>query len=256
MPIEKRKIIRILEEKCDGCGLCIPACPEGALQIIDGKARLVKESFCDGLGACLGNCPWGALVIEEQLAEAYDEDGVIAHLRAHSPELLDKHLQHLRSHAAELPARAQPLYSACPGAAIQQWDTPSRVAAASRSDSALRQWPIQLHLVSPGAPYFQNAALVLVADCVPFAYSNFHADFLDGHAVAIACPKLDDTRPYLSKLAQIITQGNVSSITVVRMQVPCCSGLTRLAQLAVTASGRTMPVAEVIISIQGQRLSV
>lgn len=252
MSLEKRKIIRIIEEKCDGCGLCIPACPEGALQIIDGKARLVKTSFCDGLGACLGNCPQGALIIEERVVEGYDEDGVIAHLRANSPELLDKHLQHLRAHAAELLPRAQPISAGCPGASAQQWE--GARAAGARSESALRQWPIQLHLVSPTAPYFQDAALVLVADCVPFAYGNFHADFLDGHAIAIACPKLDDTQPYVSKLAQIITLGGIKSITVVRMQVPCCSGLVRLAQQALATSGKMIPLTEVVIGIQGQRL--
>ncbi|MBM3130359.1 MAG: 4Fe-4S dicluster domain-containing protein [Chloroflexi bacterium] len=254
MAIEKRKMIRIREDQCDGCGLCIPACPEGALQIIDGKARLVKESFCDGLGACLGDCPQGALLIEEQAVESYDEDGVIAHLRAHAPEALDRHIQHLRAHAAELPLRPTASPAGCPGASAQQWENPRASAPSARLESALRQWPIQLHLVAPGAPYFQNAELVLVADCVPFAYSNFHADFLDGHAIAIACPKLDDTRSYASKLAQIIAHDNIKSITVVRMEVPCCSGLVRLAQQALTASGKTIPLEETVIGIHGHVL--
>lgn len=253
MPTEKRKIIRILEEQCDGCGVCIPACPEGALQIIDGKARLVKESFCDGLGACLRDCPQNALIIEEHAVDTYDETGVIAHLRAHAPDRLDKHLQHLRAHAAELSPRASALNGGCPGASAQQWDR-APAGTSARVESALRQWPIQLHLVPPSAPYFQNAALALVADCVPFAYGNFHADFLDGHAMAIACPKLDDTRPYASKLAQIIAHNNITSITVVRMQVPCCSGLVSLAQQALAASGKTIPLQETVIGIQGQIL--
>jgi NAD-dependent dihydropyrimidine dehydrogenase PreA subunit len=254
MSIQKRKIIRILEEKCNGCGLCIPACPEGALQIIDGKARLIKESFCDGLGACLGHCPQGALLVEEREVAAYDEDGVIAHLRIHAPEQLEKHLQHLRAHAAELSTSTPPIYAECPSLATLQWNSARPSTAATRIESALRQWPIQLHLVPPTAPYFQNAALMLVADCVPFAYGNFHTDFLDGHAIAIACPKLDDTRPYVSKLTQIIAHNNLKSITVVRMQVPCCAGLVRLAQQALAASGHTVPLQEVIIGIQGQRL--
>lgn len=254
MPIHKRKIIRILEAQCNGCGLCIPACPEGALQIIDGKARLIKESFCDGLGACLGHCPQGALLVEEREAAAYDEEGVIAYLHIHAPEQLEKHLQHLRAHATELPTSASSIYAECPSVSTLSWNSARPSAPATRSASALRQWPIQLHLVSPTAPYFQNAALQLVADCVPFAYGNFHADFLDGHALAIACPKLDDTRPYVSKLAQIIAHNNLQSITIVRMQVPCCAGLVRLAQQALIASGHTLPLQEVIIGIQGQRL--
>lgn len=252
MSILKRQIIRILEEKCNGCGLCIPACPEGALQIIDGKARLIRESFCDGLGACLGHCPQGALLLEERDVAAYDEAGVIAHLRVHAPEQLEKHLQHLRAHATEAPS-ALPLDAVCPHTSTLQWHG-ARPSSSTRIESALRQWPIQLQLVAPTAPYFQNAALMLVADCVPFAYGNFHTDFLDGHAIAIACPKLDDSRAYVGKLAQIIAHNNLKSITVIRMQVPCCAGLVRLARQALAASGQTLSLQEVIIGIQGQRL--
>ena len=187
----KRKIIKIDEEKCDGCGLCIPSCPEGALQIIGGKAKLVKESFCDGLGACLGECPQGALVVEEKEVEDYDEEGVIAHIKEKSPELLAQHLKHLDAHAHKLPEHHSHVgTSSCSSARVLHWERRDEAKPGARVSSKLRQWPIQLHLVPPNAPYFQDADLVLVADCVPFAYANFHSDFLKGKAVAIVALNL------------------------------------------------------------------
>jgi NAD-dependent dihydropyrimidine dehydrogenase PreA subunit len=218
----KRKIIRIDEEKCDGCGLCIPSCPEGALQIIGGKARLVKESFCDGLGACLGTCPKGALTIEEKEVEEYDEEGVIAHLKGKSPEFLEKHLKH------------------------------REVKEGVRISSELRQWPIQLHLVSSRAPYFQNAELILVADCVPFAYANFHTDFLRGKAIAIGCPKLDDLSAYGEKIKEIISSSGIKSLRVIHMEVPCCFGLVHIAQKALAKSGKDIPLETTVIGIDGE----
>jgi ferredoxin len=247
----RRKVITIDEEKCNGCGACIPACPEGALQIIDGKARLVKVSFCDGLGACLGECPQGALIIEEQEVESYDEEGVIAHIQATSPELLEKHLAHLREHADELPSlHSNPGIAACSSAQVLRWEEregESGGAAATRSE--LRQWPIQLHLVPSDAPYFQGADLVLVADCVPFAYANFHADFMKGKAIAIGCPKLDDVDAYIDKVTQILTQANPKSLTVVHMEVPCCYGLVQIARWALKRSGKDIPIEDVVIAI-------
>ncbi len=249
----KRKIIKIDEEKCDGCGLCIPSCPEGALQIIDGKAKLVKESFCDGLGACLGECPQGALTIEEKEVEEYDEEGVIAHIKEQSPEILDKHLAHLKEHAYELPKyHSHQKITACPSAQMRQWKKKGKgTAETAQADSELRQWPIQLHLVPPSAPYFQNADLILVADCVPFAYPNFHADFLKEKAIAIGCPKLDDPEAYISKLAQILESADIKSLKVVHMEVPCCYGLVRIAQEALRKSGKDIPLETVNIGITG-----
>ena len=252
----KRKMIRIDEEKCDGCGLCIPACPEGALQIIDGKAKLVTESFCDGLGACLGDCPRGALTVEEREAEGYDEEGVIGHIKENSPELLDKHLSHLREHADELPQHhSHAGISSCPSARMLQWEKKDEAATGrERVHSELRQWPVQLHLVPPHAPYFRNADLVLVADCVPFAYGDFHRDFLQGKAVAIGCPKLDDPDAYIDKVAKILRVADVKSLKVVHMEVPCCHGLVHIAREALKKEGKDIPLELVKVGIKGEVL--
>lgn len=202
---KKRKIINIDEEKCNGCGNCIPACPEQAIQIVDTpdgpKARLVKEIFCDGLGACLGTCPFGALTIETREAEKYDEEATIAHIKKSAPEMLDTHIKHLGEHALELPQyhahRMPKVMNTCPSARVLQWkEKKQKQTKIEKIPSQLRQWPIQLHLVSSSAPYFKNVDLSIVADCVPFAYSNFHSDFLKDKAIAIGCPKLDDGDSY------------------------------------------------------------
>ena len=250
----QRKTIKIDEEKCDGCGLCIPSCPEGALQIVDGKAKLVKESFCDGLGACLGECPRGALAIEEKEVEEYDEEGVIAHIKEKSPELLEKHLKHLKEHAHELPEyHSHAGISSCPSARMLHWEKEEEtVEQRANISSELRQWPIQLHLVPPHAPYFQNADLVLVADCVPFAYANFHSDFLKGKTIAIGCPKLDDVDAYVSKVTQILESSDIKSVKVVHMEVPCCYGLVHIAREALSKSGKDIPFETVMIGIKGE----
>jgi len=251
----KRKIIKIDEEKCDGCGLCIPACPEGALQIIDGKAKLVKDSFCDGLGACLGECPRGALIIAEEEVEEYDEEGVIAHIKDKSPQLLEKHLAHLKEHAQELPQyHLHSGLTSCPSAQILHWEKTEEPGERARLSSELRQWPIQLHLVPPSAPYLQNADLILVADCVPFAYANFHADFLKGKTIAIGCPKLDDFNAYVSKVTQILEGSDIKSLEVVHMEVPCCYGLVRIAQEALSKSGKDIPFRSTTVGIKGEIL--
>jgi ferredoxin len=268
----KRQIIRIDEDLCDGCEQCIPACPEGALQIVGGVAKVVKEGFCDGLGACLGECPQGALTIEEREVDEYDEEGVIEHLKKNAPDRLDDHMEHLREHgmaqaenkgALSHPAPGEmrsklPPGGGCPSARLMQWGAEGndgspagREAVPVGLASELRQWPIQLHLVNPVAPYFKDADLVLVADCVPFAYANFHNDFLKGKAVAIACPKLDDTRPYIQKLTQMIDHANIKSMKVVVMEVPCCSGLVGMAREAVSSANRPIPMEYVVIGIKG-----
>ncbi|UCD86157.1 MAG: 4Fe-4S binding protein [Deltaproteobacteria bacterium] len=253
----RRKIIKIDEEKCDGCGLCIPGCPEGALQIINGKARLVKENFCDGLGACMGECPQGALSIEEKEVEEYDEEGVIAHIKEKSPELLERHLKHLKEHAHELPQHhSHPGMTACPSAKILQWEGKEEETGEKvEINSELRQWPVQLHLVPVDAPYFQKADLVLIADCVPFAYANLHQDFLKGKSIAVGCPKLDEVDLYLDKLSQIFKHSNIKSLKVLHMEVPCCHGLVHLAQEALKKSGKDIPFESIKIGIKGEVLS-
>ena len=250
-----RKIINIDESLCDGCGLCVPSCHEQAIQIVETpngpKARLVKEMFCDGLGACLGHCPTGALTIEEREAEMFDEAATHAHI-AHVP-----HVEQVKT-PVNRPAATIP-HGGCPSARAFQWeDTPqaqTQPTVALRSE--LRQWPVQLHLLPPSAPYFKNAELVIAADCVPFAYANFHQEFLkgDGKALAIGCPKLDDTGAYLQKLTQIVALNRPKSITIVNMEVPCCFGLVRLVQQAIQQAGIDVPVTVSTISIKGEKLA-
>jgi len=256
----KRKIIKIDEELCNGCGNCIPACPEQAIQIVttpDGpKARLVKEFYCDGLGACLGVCPTGALTIEERIADAYNEEATIARIKEVAPEMLDVHLKHLAEHSQELPehhSHKMPKgMSSCPSSQMLHWKerkkTPKKVG---KIHSELRQWPIQLHLVSPSAPYFSNADLIIVADCVPFSYANLHQDFLKGSAIAIGCPKLDDVDAYVEKVQQIITNSEPKSLTVIHMEVPCCFGLVHIVQSALQDSGKKIPLKAIVVGIKG-----
>lgn len=257
----KRKMINIEEEKCDGCGLCIPACPEGALQVVETskgpKARVVKENFCDGLGACLGDCPQGALSVEEREVEKYDEEGVIAHIKQKSPELLKKHLGHLKAHADELPQHhSHAGITSCPSAKVLQWKEDKKPAGQKvKIPSELRQWPVQLHLLPPSAPYFKDADLVIVADCVPFAYPNFHQDFLKDKAIAVGCPKLDEVDAYIEKIAQILKTGKPKSIRVLHMEVPCCFGLVHIVQQAIKKADVKIPFEAVKISIEGERLS-
>jgi Pyruvate/2-oxoacid:ferredoxin oxidoreductase delta subunit len=230
-----RNVVKIDEAKCNGCGLCAQACAEGAIKIIDGKAKLVSDSYCDGLGACLGHCPQDAITIEQREAAAFDEEAVKAHL----------------GHGAH---KAEPLF-VCPGLAAHQL-RPEPAAAESNASgpvpSQLSHWPVQLKLVSPTAPYFADADLLLVADCVPFAMGDFHQKYLRGRSVAVGCPKLDDANFYVEKLAQILQANDLRSLTVVHMEVPCCSGLTRVARGAIALSGRAMNFEDVTISIRGE----
>lgn len=217
----KRPIIHIDEEKCTGCGLCVPACEEGALAIVDGKARIVKEIFCDGLGACLGDCPEGALTVIERDAEAFDEEAVLAaQAQAKAPQ-------------------PSPVHQGCPGSALRTM-TPRPSAPASdgedESASALSHWPVQLMLVPPTAPFLHKADVLLCADCVPFALPDFHGRYLQGRAVLVACPKLDDLAYYTAKLTDILQQTNPRRLTILRMTVPCCGGLVQAATTARAAS--------------------
>jgi NAD-dependent dihydropyrimidine dehydrogenase PreA subunit len=243
-----RKIVHIDEDKCDGCGECVPSCQEGAIRIVDGKARLVSDIYCDGLGACLGHCPRGAIAIIERQSLPFDEAAVATHLKAQPA-------------AAPLPQH----HSGCPGSAARALParlrtTPALTALASVSPespahdapSGLANWPVQLHLVPPHAPYLQDAHLLLVADCVPFAYADFHRRFLDGRPVLIGCPKLDDGQFYVRKLADIFRQAGVRGVTVLHMEVPCCLGLVQIARLAVQSAGVSVPVNDVTITVQGE----
>ena len=232
----KRKIIKIDEEKCDGCGVCVPACVEGALQIVNGKAKLMSETYCDGLGACIGECPQGAIIIEEREAEDFDD------------EAARRHLEDKEEVTEKLPC-------GCSSATVVQFEGPESAAVACKDtipcQSMLGHWPVQLTLVPPTAPFLQGTDLLLVADCVPFAYAGFHQDFLRDHALLVACPKLDDFQAHQMKLTQLLRQAEVKSLTVVHMEVPCCSGLAHMAKQAMQLSGKNIPLNEVTIGIRG-----
>lgn len=231
-----RKVVKIDEEKCNGCGVCVPACAEGALAIIDGKARLVSDKYCDGLGACLGECPQGAITIEEREAESFSEEDAKYHVRE-KEQTKD-----------ELPC-------GCSGATVTQFARHEMAEAAPEDavchHSMLVHWPVQLTLVPPSAPFLKDADLLLTADCVPFAYAGFHQDFLKGHALLVACPKLDDFAAHLEKLTDILRQSALKSLTVVRMEVPCCSGLAHMARQALQLSGKNIPFKEITIGVKG-----
>jgi len=224
----KRTIVKIDESLCNGCGACVKGCHEGALQMIDGKARIVDDMYCDGLGACIGDCPVGAITLEEREAEAFNEQAVMA--RAFSLQ--------------EKPC-------GCPGAKemsfkVEQSDTNVSVL------SQLRQWPIQLHLLNPGAPFLKSANMVLAADCAAFSFGDFHRRFLKNNSIAIACPKLDNSKDvYIEKLTAMIDYSAINTLTVIMMEVPCCGGLLHLAQQAQANAKRKIPIKKVIIGIQG-----
>ena len=228
-----RKIIRIDEEKCNGCGLCANACHEGAIDIVDGKAKLTRENFCDGFGDCLPNCPTGAISFEEREAPAYDEAAVKAAQAA----------KHKEPHI-------------CPGSAVRQVNAqsaPEAPAAAGKPVSRLGQWPCQIKLVPEKAPFFDGAKLLIAADCTAYAYANMHEEFMRGKVTLIGCPKLDSV-DYAEKLGEIIAQNDIKSVTIVRMQVPCCGGLQRAAEAALKASGKFIPWQVVTVSIDGRIL--
>jgi len=227
----KRKIVRIDEEKCNGCALCIPNCAEGALQIVEGKAKLTTDKFCDGLGACLGHCPQDAITIIEREAEQFDEKAVEIHLHP------------------------VPSFSGCPSSRAMHFKpskSPVATEPSARAVSELSHWPVQLTLVPVNAPYFQGADLLIVADCVPLAYANFHQDFLKGKAVVVGCPKLDDVQCYRDKLTEIFRTNPIKSITVPFMEVPCCFGLVKATEDALKASGKNIPLKKVKIGIRGE----
>jgi NAD-dependent dihydropyrimidine dehydrogenase PreA subunit len=229
-----RKIVQIDEELCNGCGQCIPNCAEGALQIIDGKAKIVKDMYCDGLGACLGHCPQGALTVIERAADPFDEEAVHAYLAGHE------------THNPE----QETLACGCPSSLVQNLEPSTPVPSLGGSD--LRQWPVQLNLVPLEAPFFDDADLLVMADCVPVAYPNLHASLLPGRTVVIGCPKFDDAGGYAEKLREILKRNDVRSITIAHMEVPCCSGLNWIVGKAVEASGKDVPVRRHVITVRGE----
>jgi len=268
----RRKIIRIDLDRCNGCGECLPHCPEGALRIIDGKARLVSDLFCDGLGACVGRCPRGALAVEERPAEPYDERKAMENILPQGPHTIRAHLEHLREHGAEAELRTalavlaergiapppDPLPGACPGRrarSLPEADDPAPGPGTSAPSSRLRNWPVQLALVPPSAPYLRGADLLLAADCAPFAYAGFHEEFLKGRILLVGCPKLDDAAFYAEKLTALFRTNRPRSVMCVHMEVPCCFGLVQIARNAIKASGLEIPFHEVTLGVRGEQLA-
>lgn len=287
-----REVVHIDEDLCDGCGECVPACHEGALQIIDGKARLISDLLCDGLGACLGHCPQGAITIEEREAEPYDEVRVIQliipqgintviahlkHLRDHNEiQFMKQAMQYMQANRESLPFNLDDIIremhkpkmgtmhhahgGGCPGSAertIQKPQAPAftPVQTGGRS-SELRQWPVQMHLINPASSMFTGSDMVLAADCAAFAMGDFHNRVLKGKTLAIACPKLDQGQEnYLSKVMRLIDEAKINTLTVVIMEVPCCSGLLQMARAAVAQSSRKIPLKMMKISLEGQVLA-
>ncbi|UCE28450.1 MAG: 4Fe-4S binding protein [Candidatus Coatesbacteria bacterium] len=252
-----REIVKIDEEKCDGCGLCVPACAEGAIQIIDGKARLVDDKYCDGLGACLGECPRDAITMEEREADDFDEAAVEEHLAGTGAA---RGVVNAESGGTRAEARAQSaeeIACGCPGAATMDMRAERKAGAAGggRLVSELGQWPVKIELVNPRAPYFEDADLMVIADCSPLAYANTHPDLVKDHAIAIGCPKFGDVEFYIKKLSAIVANNNVHTVAVARMEVPCCGGLTRAVVDAVKASGKNVPVEEIVVGIGGEILN-
>jgi len=288
----KRTIIKIDEDLCNGCEACVSGCHEGALQMIDGKARMVSELFCDGLGACIGECPVEAITLEEREAEPYDEIATIQRMVPKGEKTILAHLRHLKDHGefvflkqgvmwlkennididfasvhnAPAPAPKAPSVCACPGSNEMSFapaaakTTIFRMASPTSSTvkenaSQLRQWPVQLHLLNPEAAYFKSADVVLAADCVAFSFADFHNRFLAGKILAIACPKLDSNKEsYIEKLKIMIQRSSINTLTVIIMEVPCCGGLLQLATKAVVESGKKIPLKLIVIGTRGDVL--
>jgi NAD-dependent dihydropyrimidine dehydrogenase PreA subunit len=285
----KRQIIKIDEDLCTGCGLCIPNCNEGALKVIDGKVRLISDLFCDGLGACIGHCPEGAIELVEREAEAYNENLVIQELALKGKNTVVAHLEHLKDHGEFVYIHQAMEYlrenkidvkfltennqkkiqieelqhhhihgsGGCPGSAqksfggIQTHD----LSVITDQPSRLTQWPIQLHLINPSAGYFESADILLSADCVAYSLGSFHEKYLKGKKLLIACPKLDDRQDvYLEKIRQLIDDSNINSLTVMIMEVPCCRGLLQMAKDALLNATRKIPVKMIKVSIEGKIL--
>lgn len=273
----KRSVIKIDEDKCNGCGQCVPACHEGAIKIVNGKARLAADSLCDGLGACLGECPEGAITIEEREADDYNEIEALENIMKEGSEAVKGHLKHLADHGQTQYLKEaqeylhkkgapvmndqkqnQPSPCGCPGAATRDFRNKPRAAADSSAamgpiQSELQQWPIQLKLLNPHAPFFQDADLLVSADCAPFTFADFHRKFLKGKVLVNFCPKLDeDLEEYVEKLTTIFSENEIKSITIIRMEVPCCGGTERIVEEALKRSGKNIILRGYTISLNGE----
>lgn len=284
-----REVIQIDEDKCNGCGLCVPDCHEGALQVIDGKVRLISDLFCDGLGACVGVCPQDALTVVKREAEAYDEAKTMRErILPKGENTVLAHMRHLKEHGAEefyrqglavlkeidhpalakleegpreekQPAPQAHHHGGCPGSLAKSFGNPGRPSAPAASQGAapseLGHWPVQMHLVNPSSPHFSGSDFLLAADCTAFALGGFHGEILKGKTLGIACPKLDQGQQvYLEKLISLIDEAKINTLTVVIMQVPCCGGLSALAMSAAEKASRKVPVKQIVVSIQGEIL--
>ena len=283
-----REMVKIDENLCDGCGLCVPNCHEGALQIIDGKARLISDLMCDGLGACLGHCPQGAITIEEREAAPYDEVAVMIDMIPKGKNVVVAHMKHLLDHneneffklamdyltqnkenlGFDLNDMKKEVHNSinqpasgcgCAGSAERVINGPEETSSSCCSTkdvpSALRHWPVQMHLINPNAQHFQGSDLVLAADCVAFSMGNFHPELLEGKTLAIFCPKLDsNTESYIEKITALIDDAKVNTITVVMMEVPCCGGMLRFVQQALQNASRKVPVKAIIVAVNGDIL--
>ncbi|UCF83487.1 MAG: 4Fe-4S binding protein [Desulfobacteraceae bacterium] len=240
-----RKIIEIDDELCDGCGQCVPECAEGALEIVDGKARLVSESYCDGLGACLGECPNGAITMVEREAEDFDEEAVENYLK--EKEKTEKPVEF-------------PLACGCPSSMVQTFipkglsEETTDNGSQNMAKSNLSHWPVQINLIPPTAPFLKGADLLVAADCTPAAYPNFHQDLLKGKVLMLGCPKFDNVKTYLQKFTEIFKIANIKSVTAVVMEVPCCSGLPVILERAMAAAGKKIPIEEIVIGTRGEIL--
>ena len=292
----KRTIIKIDEDLCNGCELCVQGCHEGALQMIDGKARMISDLYCDGLGACIPECPTGAITLEEREAEPYDEIKVMERISPKGEATVIAHLNHLIDHNQTEYVEQGIQYiidnkldidlnklkknspnkkeeqtiketvkmemhahqgGGCPGSKMMSFDKPSTTSETTTTttdqSSELRQWPVQLHLVNPQAPYFQNADVLMAADCVAFSMGNFHSKYLKGKGLAIACPKLDSGKEvYIEKLTAMIDHARINTLTVMIMEVPCCSGLLQMAKMAVDNASRKVPVKALVVGLDGE----
>jgi ferredoxin len=291
----KRTIIKIDEDLCNGCGLCVQGCHEGALQMIDDKARMISDLYCDGLGACIPECPVGAITLEEREAEPYDEIKVMELISPKGEATIVAHLNHLIDHNQDEYVEQGIQYiidnklnvdlnklknskktnlnkepekqikmttnhnhggGGCPGSKIISFDKPAAAASSANATdqpSELRQWPVQLHLVNPQAPYFQQADILLAADCVAFSLGNFHSKYLKGKGLAIACPKLDNGKDiYVDKLAAMIEMSKINTLTVMVMEVPCCTGLLQIARMATEKAQRKVPVKAITVGLDGE----
>lgn len=265
----KRDIIKIDERLCNGCGECIPNCPEGALQLIDGKARLVSDLYCDGLGACIGECPEGAISIETREAEPYDEAKVMDNVIKQGAGVIKAHLKHLKDHGEEDLFGQAISYLEDKGIEIPETEVEEPAPGLESRDeehlkdsktgkvpSRLAQWPVQIHLVPPNAPFLEGADLLVAADCVAFSYGSFHEDFLKGKVLLIGCPKFDDAELYIDKFVKIFEANDISSITAAFMEVPCCFGLAGIIEQALKRSGKNIPLKKIKIGIKGDVLAV